>query len=142
MMWTQGQMKYNGLVRVVSEQRRFTRAQYMGQASYTYGAGLAGACTCEDIGLGGVRVRLGRYLRPGTMVLVELQDPEMGAVEMKARVTWCRGAERHEFVGGLRVYHDGPDTYRALARIATRSAEEAGNDARLWSTPIPKVVTG
>lgn len=132
-------MLYNGIVRVVSEQRRFRRAPLSGTARYRYAPGYEGAATVENVGLGGFGLRLGRYLRPGTLMLLSLSDEPL---QLKGRVTWCRGARNHEFVAGLRVFHDDPETTQALTQLVAWASLESDGEARLWSSPTPKVVMG
>lgn len=137
-------MGYNGLIRVVEEQRRFNRIVCRRPVTYRYAPGYNGKAVCLDAGLGGLRVRLGRYLRPGTHLLVTFPDrtPEDEPLQLKARVAWCRGADNHHFAAGLRVYDDEPDASTSLAQLVARTVTDAGGGVGLWSTPMPKVVMG
>jgi hypothetical protein len=136
-------MRHNGLIRVIDEQRRYNRASYDTPVQYRYASNLSGQATCMDVSLGGLRLRLGRYLRPGTYMLVTLNErTEDGEpVQFKAQVAWCRGADNHHFAAGLRVYDDEPGSTQALARLTTRGSLEREDETQgLWARRIPKVV--
>lgn len=137
-------MGYNGLIRVIDEQRRFNRASYGKPVHYRYASNLSGKATCEDIGLGGFRLRLGRYLRPGTLMLVTMNERtgDGDPLQLKAQVAWCRGADNHHFVAGLRVYQDEPGAIQALGRVASEATLESGETMGLWARPVPRVVMG
>ena len=132
-------MNYEGLIRVVDEQRRYARVPFKHTARCAYGPGHQAKASCEDVGLGGLRLKLGRYLRPGTLVLVSVGEQ---AVQLKARVAWCRGLKDHHFAAGLRVFQSEAEAALALTRLSTQAALDSGLDVRLDATPYPKVVTG
>jgi hypothetical protein len=136
-------MRYNGLIRVVSEQRRYNRAAHGGKVHYVYGPAYEGTGTCTDVGLGGVGVRLGRYLRPGTLVLVRMAGrPGDEPLQMKARVAWCRGTGGHHFAAGFQVFQEDPVTMQGLAQLTAWANLQANGDGRLIAAPTPKVVLG
>lgn len=137
-------MKHNGLIRVVSEQRRFTRIPYLSRAHYTIGPDHSGHAKCHDIGLGGLCLTLRRYVRPGSRVLVTLNElwHTGGPLQFKSIVKWCRSAKDGQYRAGLRVYVDDVETEQALEALARRSLNERLDERGLWSTSIPKVVMG
>lgn len=69
----------------------------------------------------GACIHLGRYLRPGKHLMLRTgrtEDAGTGA-EFKARVVWCRPvAAGAQFVAGLKIIHDTPDSEEALAALA------------------------
>ena len=83
------------------------------------GAGESGSARLCDAGRGGVSALSGRYLRPGTLVMIEVGSQGAGGLkELKAEVAWCRPApDTDEFRTGLRVYHDEPRAVGALAGL-------------------------
>lgn len=137
-------MRHNGLIRVVSEQRRFTRLPYLNEAHYRSGPDHDGKAQCHDVSLGGLCLTLGRYLRPGSRVLVTLNELSSTGIplQFKSIVRWCRSSQVRRYRAGLRVYVDDVETERALEALARRSMDERFDDTGLWSTSIPKVVMG
>ena len=89
------------------DERRFARVPYRGRVQFECGAGSKGSAQAGDVGRGGMRVRMGRYLRPGTklMITISLEGSNEQTVELKSEVVWCRR---------------GPGSTR---RIGPRSAE-------------------
>ncbi len=108
--------------------RRYLRVPFAGTVNYRY-ADEQGAATCNDLGRGGLRLQLGRYLRPGRRIMLTLTDVMSGShpVELKAEVVWCRPASGScTFTTGLRVYHDDLDTTHTLSVLIDRELEMLG----------------
>jgi hypothetical protein len=87
---------------------------------YQYGVNDGGHASILDVGRGGFCVRLGRYLRPGTRVIVRSGaiDGVQLTVELKGAIVWCcavRGG--HDFLAGLRVLFDEPETICAMSQM-------------------------
>ena len=138
-------MRYNGLIRVVTEQRHYSRVPYHKSVHYRHGVAIGGSAVCTDVGLGGLNLRVGRYLRPGTLLMVTFNEStsDGAPLQLKGRIAWCRGADGYHFAAGLRVFHDEPESVTALTRLAAKAASNAGaGHARLTATAFPKVVMG
>lgn len=116
------------------DQRHFARAPFAGTISYCYGHSETGQATCLDVGHGGARLILGRYLRPGRHVLLALALDSEGEklVELKARVAWCRPAgEPHTFIAGVYIFHDEPEVSAALSELLYEALRRLG-----WVQPV------
>jgi hypothetical protein len=73
-----------------------------------------------DVGRGGMRVRLGRYLRPGTKLLLRfpVADWVEFPAELKAEIVWCGLPRRgEEFAAGLRIIYDEPEVLNWVSRL-------------------------
>jgi hypothetical protein len=120
------------LNRVLDDQRRYDRIACRERIHYAYGPGYCGSATALDASLGGLGVRLGRYLRPGTLMLLRVRD---GAgpdeVALKARVAWCRGAGQSEFVAGIKVFHSEPEATLAMEAICGRATHQPSSPSRV-----------
>jgi hypothetical protein len=122
------------------DERRFARVPYAGGVEFVYGAGRDGSATAYDVGRGGLRVRMGRYLRPGTRLLVRLPESgqDDGPVELKAEVAWCRRElSALEFEVGLRIFYDAPDALDAISRVMYYALFEQGGLHRGAKMPAP-----
>ena len=97
--------------------KRLDRGKHL---SYVHAHAFEGQADMADISFGGMKVRLGRYLRPGANLMLYLQPekPEAKAVEFKAQVAWCTPThDDFEFDAGLRIYHDGPDAEQDVINL-------------------------
>ena len=93
------------------------------------GAGSKGSAQEGDVGRGGMRVRMGRYLRPGTklMITISLEGSNEQTVELKSEVVWCRrGPGQLEFDAGIRVYYDAPEALEAISEVMYDALFEQG----------------
>jgi PilZ domain len=97
-----------------------------------YGTGEAGTARLCNVGRSGVSARSGRYLRPGTRVMLEVGPRRAGgSEELKAEVAWCRPArDSDEFLTGLRVYHDETRALGALSALMFDGLDRLGADQR------------
>ncbi len=111
------------------DERRFARVPFLGRVQFVYGASRKGVAQVNDVGRGGLRVRMGRYLRPGTklMVSVPLEGSNHRTVELKSEVVWCRRETGDlEFSAGLRVYYDAPEALDAISEVMYFALFEKG----------------
>ncbi len=100
----------------VQDERRGKRTPHNGQVTYRYSPVDEGKAVCANVGSKGLRIRLGRYLRPGRKVVLGVETPQ--GVELKGRVAWCRPAnEPNMFDAGVRVFHDAADSAAALSNM-------------------------
>ncbi len=115
-----------------------------GTVQYTYGlpveAGMAQWC---DVSRAGASISLGRYLRPGRELYLEVPSPlTPGAlVKVRAQVAWCAPAcEAGHFVAGLLVYRDTPEMALDFAAISqwARSTNSAA-PKRVFDKPVWKL---
>jgi len=93
----------------LDDARNFARVAFNSRISYQHGAGDSGMAVASDVSRGGLRLRMGRYLRPGTHVM--LQSKEVHAdgkpVELKGRIVWCAPEKKgHQFAAGVRIIYD------------------------------------
>lgn len=102
------------------DRRRFTRLATSGLLSYQYAADGGGDAAILDVGRGGFCVRIGRYLRPGTRVIVRSGTIDGVRLdhELKAVIVWCVGMRGGlDFLAGLRVMFDEPEAISAMSRM-------------------------
>ncbi|GMW02073.1 MAG: hypothetical protein AMXMBFR84_32090 [Candidatus Hydrogenedentota bacterium] len=100
------------------DERRFARLPFSGDLHYRYGASETGVAALRDIGRGGFRVQMGRYLRPSTRVLMMLNSSHVSGVELKGEIIWCKPVEGEAlFQTGLRVYYDEPGVVEAVSDL-------------------------
>ncbi len=128
-MRNQTKMNTNRDAEDTVNERRFARVPFLGHVQFVYGAGRKGSAHVNDVGRGGLRVHMGRYLRPGTklMISIPLRDSEQRTVELKSEVIWCqREAGRIEFSAGLRVYYDAPEALEAISEVMYYALFEQG----------------
>ncbi len=106
------------------DKRGFARLPLFTNAQYRYGATGEGCARVLNIGRAGLRLRMGRYLRPGTVVRLLLKSQELGLdpVEFTTHIAWCAPvSETSEFDAGLRILHDGGESL-ALASALVHAA--------------------
>ncbi|MBN2310633.1 MAG: PilZ domain-containing protein [Candidatus Hydrogenedentes bacterium] len=111
------------------DERRFVRVPFTGLATYRCGSRDTGGAVCLDVGRGGMRVELGRYLRPGRRLLVSVSGlpGQNERIELKARVAWCRPTTNPSvFLTGLRVFHDDARSVAGLTELFYRGLEQMG----------------
>lgn len=114
-----------------ADQRRFARVPFRSTTWYRHALDEDGAAgICQDLCRGGMRLLMGRYLRPGRLVLLRLEVPAGDSpLEIKGRVIWCRpAAEPCLFSAGIRVYDDDPaatETFDRLIAPAQASPAQA-----------------
>lgn len=95
--------------------RQFVRLPFAGQVQYRYGAVEAGKASCCNIGRDGLGLLMGRYLRPGTLIMLQWSD---GRAEFKARVAWCTPTNRADiFLTGLRVLHHEAESVSMMSEL-------------------------
>lgn len=104
-----------------AKQRAFTRVPFEHTLRWSYAPGEAGvACVC-NISRGGLSVAMGRYLRPGRVVLVQFDDLDFNgeALAFDARIVWCCSSrDGHDgFHAGLQVLHGKPITLAKISEI-------------------------
>jgi len=134
-------MKTNRESEATVEERRFARVPYLGRVQFVYGAGQKGSAKANDVGRGGLRVRMGRYLRPGTKLMVQIPMGDSGekAVELKSEVVWCRREPGHlDFGAGLRVYYDAPEALDAISEVMYYALFDQGGLKNNGNPAIPQ----
>ncbi|HIJ66101.1 MAG TPA: PilZ domain-containing protein [Candidatus Hydrogenedentes bacterium] len=115
---------------MIDEQRRGARVPWNGGVVYESGPGDKSLGSWRDISYSGASVSLGRYLRPGRYVMLVSDFPFVasGAVELKARVVWCRPTGRDcRFLAGLRIFHDEFDAALAYALLVDHATNEVAD---------------
>ncbi len=118
---------------VAKEQRRFTRVPYVREVCVVDGAAESVRARSCDVGRGGLSVELGRYFRPGRLLMVWVNGREgTSAAELKAEVAWCKPAPTPErFVAGLRVIHDEAESIHTMSELLYTGLHECGALTRL-----------
>ncbi|MBM3289860.1 MAG: PilZ domain-containing protein [Candidatus Hydrogenedentes bacterium] len=111
------------------EARRFARVAFAGRMVYRYASDDEGTAEVSDVSRGGLRMTMGRYLRPGTPVMLEAAGVRVNgrAVELKGRIVWCAPEMRgHRFVAGVRVIYDEPDAVTAVSALVNHALHASG----------------
>lgn len=112
------------------DQRRFTRVPHRGDISYRYTANDAATAVCVDMSRGGVCLALGRYLRPGKLLLLAVAStPEAGdAAELKAQIVWCRPTDDPKvFHAGAHIFHDEPEVSVIMSELLYEALVYSGH---------------
>jgi hypothetical protein len=120
------------------QRRRFARVPLAGSVHYICAPNDGGVGIWQDVGQGGACVKLNRYLRPGTLVLLSVKlGFESGAYsELKGKVAWCRRCgENGSSVAGLRLFDDVPEAELTLSGLVNEGLRQGG--AAKQDTPHP-----
>jgi len=123
---------------------REARTELGGTLRYGYGAPEdTGVAQWVDVSRSGAAIQLGRYLRPGREVTLEINSPLAmnGPLKVRAKVVWCAAARKSgHFNAGLLVYRDTPEMaldFAALGYAARRQANHTTsgeiNKKPLWN---------
>ncbi len=113
---------------VEKETRRFTRVATEGAVQFYDGSGTLNRATLSDVSYGGLRMTLGRYIRPQTLVQVPVAMDNQ-QLSFPARVAWCIPADDSaHFHLGLKADHGGKYTMAILSSWVL-DAVQAGNEA-------------
>jgi len=95
--------------------RRFTRVAAEGPVRFYDGSGTLNRATLRDVSYGGLRVTLGRYIRPQTLLQVPV-SLDSHQLSFPARVAWCvPDLDSETFQMGLRADHGGKHTMAILS---------------------------
>lgn len=111
------------------EARRFARVTFDGRMVYRYAADVEGTAQVSDVSRGGMRMCMGRYLRPGTRVMLEADGVRVNGqpVELKCQIVWCTPEKRgHRFVAGIRIIYDEPDAIAAASALVNHALFASG----------------
>ncbi|MBI2434207.1 MAG: PilZ domain-containing protein [Candidatus Hydrogenedentes bacterium] len=101
-----------------TQQIRERRIGTSGTLTYHYDGGECGAAHWLDVSRVGAKLRLGRYLRPGRQLEIEFASPLSGdAIRVAARVMWCQMKGAAEFLAGIHVRREQPETALAFASL-------------------------
>lgn len=110
--------------RIIPNQRRDGRVALEGRVAYRYGSTESGVGRWADISERGGCLTMGRYLRPGTYLMVKPTEASRTAQndELKARVVWCRCvAGSSEFAAGIRIFLDEPSAWQTVEGLLLRA---------------------
>ena len=122
------------------EARCFARIPYAGRFMYRYRADDHGLAVGADVSRGGLKLMLGRYLRPGTNLMIEapvtLQDGR--GIELKGQIVWCdpRKRDRH-FAAGVRIVFDEADAISATSTLVWHAISASGMLEELKQAQAP-----
>lgn len=132
---------------------REARTELGGALRYSYAAPEdSGVARWRDVSRSGASIELGRYLRPGREVMLEVSSPLVlnGPLKIRGRVVWCRpAAEAGRYVAGLFIYRDTPEMaldfaalgYAARRQSNTQDVNEVSKGP-LWTLFSPRTETG
>ncbi|GMV91398.1 MAG: hypothetical protein AMXMBFR82_11760 [Candidatus Hydrogenedentota bacterium] len=102
------------------DKRGLARLPLFINAEYRYGTTGEGCAKVQNIGRAGLRLRMGRYLRPGTVVRLHLEAEDLGLdpIEFTTHIAWCIPvSENGEFDAGLRILHDGTESLAQVSAL-------------------------
>lgn len=86
-----------------------------GTVQFYDGSGVLNRAVLTDVSYGGLRMRLGRYVRPQTLVQVPVSLGE-SQLSFPARVAWCSpDPDSRTFQVGLKADHGGKYTMAILS---------------------------
>lgn len=111
----------------ITQRTRELRKRLGGRLIYRYDAAEHGTAHWLDVSRVGAKLLLGRYLRPGRLIELEFESPLRAEdrVCLKARVMWCQqGKDLAEFVAGVHVRRESPETVLAFASLAYQKPDE------------------
>ncbi|NUM56493.1 MAG: PilZ domain-containing protein [Candidatus Hydrogenedentes bacterium] len=110
------------------EARRFARVAFDGRVVYRYASDDEGMARVADVSRGGLRLCMGRYLRPGTRVMLEAEGVRVNGqpIEMKGQIVWCVPERGHRFAAGVRVIYDEPDAVTAASALVNHALHASG----------------
>lgn len=120
----------------IDDARGFARIPYGGRVQYCYGANDHGIGEATDVCRGGLKITIGRYLRPGTHILVTTPDCPMNGrpLELKGQIVWCRPEKAGlRFSIGVRVIYDEPDAVAGISALVHHAIATSG---LLRRTPV------
>lgn len=132
------QEQHNGF----DEARQFARIAFDGRIIYRYAADDAGSAHVNDVSRGGLRLSLGRYLRPGTCVMLETDGVRVNGrpIELKGRIVWCAPERRgHRFAAGVRVMYDEADAVSAMSAFVNHALAASGILDELQDRAVPNL---
>lgn len=86
--------------------------------------GVAQWCNVSRAGAG---ITLGRYLRPGREIVLELED-----AMVRGRIVWCAARRGCGYSAGLSILRDTPESALAFTRFRERAR---GHGPALWKLP-------
>lgn len=103
------------MLRTATDSRKFTRVGTSGNIHFFDGNGAPSQARLHDVSYGGLRLSLGRYIRPQTLLRIPVQLEET-QVFFPARVIWCKPEAGNEsFRVGLQADHGGKYTMAILS---------------------------
>ncbi len=109
-----------------SEYIREQRCTLSGPVAYTSGGGEGGQATWLNISRTGAAILLGRYLRPGRPINLDLAAGEGGAVvAIPAGIAWCVPvADTLHFKTGLKILRNDPEIALYFASLGYTARAE------------------
>ena len=120
---------------------RELRTPLSGEVAYETGCGEGGQGQWINISRTGAAVVLGRYLRPGRLIRLDMAAHEAGPT-IPAEIAWCIPAPDFlHFQAGLRIVREDPETVLHFATLAYRANEKNKflSKTVLDADPLPNV---
>lgn len=114
---------------MVQEQRIFTRVPFARDIQWHDAHNEDGAARIKNVSRSGVALSLGRYLRPGPVLVFRFDDVLFNnrPVEISALTVWCRPEpdSPDRFQAGFAVVHGEPHTLGAISEVFYAAIREA-----------------
>ena len=103
------------------EHRAFTRVPFSHAIHWLDDNGEGGAASIRDVSRSGVRLSLGRFLRPGPCVRLVFDGIAFNGaqIEVRAVVVWCRpeNSASDQFAAGFRIVQGERGTLGAMSEV-------------------------
>ena len=88
-----------------NDDRQYARTPHQMELAYITAGGQGGLAQCVNVSRAGFELKLGRSLRPGTILSLLFEDEDiLEPFEVQAEIAWCRpDGETASYCAGVRI---------------------------------------